>query len=257
MERDNLITLLEHYFDKYDRPGFVEDDPISIPHGFQKKADREIMGFFAAILAWGQRKTTINKCRELAGLMDGAPHDFVCNHRPADLRRMEHFVHRTFNSTDLLYFLAFFARYYREHDSLEDAFLDGATGHPFDMKASISGFSRRFFSMEHVPARTRRHIASPERNSSCKRLNMYLRWMVRDDGRGVDMGLWKRIPMSALRCPLDVHVERSARRLGLLDRRQRDWKAVEELTANLRAIDPHDPVRFDFALFGMGLEGAV
>lgn len=254
MKRSDLKEHLEYFYERYNQPGFIQDDPISIPHSFSKLQDVEIMGFFAAVLAWGQRVTTINKCKELSERMDHAPHDFMLHHEPKDLKRMVGFKHRTFNDTDLLYFIAFFRSFYEQNDSLEDAFL--VDGQSADMHAMLSRFQDNFFGIGEYPIRTRKHVASPQRKSSCKRLNMYLRWMVRRDDRGVDLGIWSRIGTDRLMCPLDVHVERSARKLGLLKRKQRDWQAVEELTANLRKLDPTDPVRYDFALFGMGLEAS-
>ena len=253
MKTSHKRDLLEHYFEKYDQKGFIPDDPISIPHQFTRKQDIEIAGFFAAIFAWGQRITIINKSNELMNLMGGRPYEFVLNHSPEDLKPFEAFKHRTFNSTDLLYFMVFLQQYYRSNESLEDAFYQNE-GKP--MKERLIQFHDAFFSLEFAPKRTRKHIANPARKSTCKRLNMYLRWMVRKDDKGVDLGIWQKIQPSELYCPLDVHVERTARKLGLLKRKQRDWEAVEELTKNLRKIDPVDPVRFDYALFGMGLENA-
>ena len=252
MRRQQLHDILEDFHDRYNRPGFIESDPISIPHSYSRKQDIEIMGLFAAVLAWGQRITTINKCRDLADRMDGEPYEFILSRSEKESRQLEGFVHRTFNDTDLIYFIEFLRHHYRESDTLEDAFLPAETDEI--IFHGLSAFRDRFFSLPHVPSRTSKHIADPRKKSTCKRLNMYLRWMVRADKRGVDFGHWKRIPMSALMCPLDVHVERSARKLGLLTRNQRDWRAVEELTSNLCQLDPEDPVRFDFALFGMGLE---
>ena len=186
-------------------------------------------------------------------MMDHAPHDFVLHHTDNDLKRLLPFVHRTFNATDLLYTVSFFRHHYSEHASLEEAFLSGMSAMDADTGPALAGFHHRFFSLPDAPARTRKHIPTPERGSTCKRMNMYLRWMVRNDDRGVDFGLWHQISPAILLCPLDVHVERVARKLGLLHRKQRDWQAVQELTAHLREIDPNDPARFDFALFGMGL----
>ena len=185
--------------------------------------------------------------------MYNSPYEFILNHKSSDLKPFEQFKHRTFNSTDALYFIAFLQHYYKEHNSLEQAFIINEAG---NMKTMLSNFNDLFFSLEFAPLRTRKHIANPMKNSTCKRLNMYLRWMVRKDDKQVDLGIWKDIETSQLMCPLDVHVERSARKLGLIKRKQRDWKTVEELTANLRKVDAIDPVRFDFALFGMGLENA-
>lgn len=211
------------------------------------------MGFWAAMLAWGQRKTIINKCTELIDLMDGAPYEFVCQHEEDDLKRFLNFKHRTFQPTDTLYFLAFFRDFYRRHESLEEAFMPAGEDEPTTESALIH-FHRRFFALPDAPRRTRKHVASPETKSACKRLNMFLRWMVRDDKNGVDFGCWKKLSPHQLICPLDVHVERVARRLGLLTRKNTDWQAALELTANLRQFDPQDPVRYDFAIFGMGLE---
>jgi len=202
------------------------------------------------MLAWGQRVTIINKSKELFELMDGAPHDFIVNHKEKDRRRFEDFKHRTFNYTDTLYFLEFLQHYYRTESTLEEAFLVKET-----MQQTLIDFQELFFSLESAPHRTRKHIATPARKSTCKRLNMFLRWMVRTNG--VDFGLWQRIATKELMVPLDVHVERVARKLGLLSRKQRDWRAVEELTGELRKLDPVDPVKYDFALFGLGVSGEL
>lgn len=245
----SLRDFLNAKVDWYDQPSFIPADPVCIPHLFSKKQDIEIAGFFAAVFAWGNRATIIAKSKELMQLMDMAPHDFCLQHREKDLERLLRFKHRTFNATDLLYFIAFFRQHYGQHRSLENAF----TRHGKDMETMLTGFHHYFFSLEHVPPRTRKHIASPERNSSCKRLNMFLRWMVREDGRGVDFGIWKQISPSQLICPLDVHVARVARRFGLLQRKQTDWTAAVELTEFLRKLDKQDPVKYDFALFGLGV----
>lgn len=252
---EKVRVVLEEFYERYNQPGFVSNDPVSVPHRFSSRQDIEIAGFFAAILGWGQRVTIINKCNDLLNRMDNAPHEFVLKKNERDLRKLETFIHRTFNGTDLLYFVEFLGNFYADHDSLEDAFLDDGkddSGSP--AYRSLASFNRRFFSLPHIPVRTRKHVASPARNASCKRLNMYLRWMVRLDRRGVDFGIWTKLRPADLMCPLDVHVERSSRMLGLLTRKQRDWKAVEELTSGLRLLDPDDPVKYDFALFGMGLE---
>ncbi|HLI92911.1 MAG TPA: TIGR02757 family protein, partial [Puia sp.] len=224
--------------------------PISIPHGFGQKQDIEIAGFFAATFSWGNRTTIISKSRELMRLMDNAPYQFVLHHTDKDLRKLLAFKHRTFNPTDLLYFIEFFRTHYSRYASLEDAFLLGGPG--WEAGAALSAFHPYFFSLEAVPPRTRKHIATPERNSSCKRLNMFLRWMVRKDPNGVDFGLWHRIPVSRLVCPLDLHAARVARRFGLLTRTTTDWAAAVELTARLAMLDPRDPVKYDFALFALG-----
>ena len=248
----SLKQFLDDHCQKYNNSDFIVNDPISIPHRFSKLQDIEISGFWIAMLAWGQRKTIINKGVELMDLMDHAPHDYVLGCTDSDLQRLTAFKHRTFNSTDSLYFVDFFKRYYQLHDSLEEAFLD-EQGNFTNMQSSIKGFHERFFHSEHAPRRTRKHVATPERNSACKRINMFLRWMVRKDDSGVDFGIWNRISPKDLICPCDVHVERTARRLGLVDRKQTDWKMALELTENLKQFDPEDPVKYDFALFGLSV----
>jgi uncharacterized protein (TIGR02757 family) len=249
----SIAALLDAAVKQYNQPGFIADDPISIPHALVRAQDREIMGFWAATLAWGQRKTIISNAQRLLQLMDGAPHDFVLNHVEKDRERFLSFKHRTFQATDTLYFLEFFQNFYQKHDSLEHAFARHLSPTDLTTESALIGFHRDFFDHPYAPARTRKHVATPERNSTCKRLNMFLRWMVRHDQAGVDLGLWRRISPAQLLIPLDVHVERVARRLGLLHRPQTDWKAVLELTENLRAFDAEDPVKYDFALFGMGV----
>lgn len=291
----DLKSFLDSKVAQYNRLGFIDNDPICIPHAFTRQQDIEIMAFMAAILAWGQRKTIINKCRELVERMDGAPYEFVTRHQDTDLKALLGFKHRTFNDTDLLYFIAFFKQHYARYESLEEAFLLrqrsaesafnadywGGSGEPsppvqataeyasaacyahesigstFVMEDALNTFRAYFFSLPDYPTRTRKHISSPRQKSACKRLNMFLRWMVRRDEQGVDFGLWRRIPMSALVCPCDVHVERVARRLKLITRKQSDWLTARELTDNLLLLDPNDPVKYDFALFGLGVEGEL
>lgn len=248
-----IPNQLNYYHDLYNQPNFIANDPISLPHAYSQQQDIEIAGFFAAILAWGQRKTIINKCQTLMQHMDNAPYDFIRNHQSSDLNAFLDFKHRTFNDTDLLYTLAFLQQHYRQYPSLETAFTRTLSAEHPDIGSALIGFHRYFFSLPQYPSRTRKHIATPERKSACKRLCMYLRWMVRRDKRGVDFGLWKNIQPAQLVCPLDVHVERVARQLGLLQRPNTDWQAALELTSQLRQLDPSDPVRFDFALFGMGI----
>jgi len=286
---NDMKDFLDRKVDEYNRPGFIENDPICIPHRFADKQDREIAAFFSAVLAWGQRKTIINKCTELFSRMDGKPFDFIRNHRETDLKQLLGFKHRTFNDTDLLYFVSFFRAHYARYDSLEDAFLPPAINTVFRMEyaescssfpeadtysssacllgklgqsnfrieQALNHFRTYFFSLPDAPLRTRKHISSPLQNSACKRLNMFLRWMVRRDDSGVDFGLWRRMVPSQLICPCDVHVERVARKLGLIQRKQSDWKTACELTENLRQLDADDPVRYDFALFGLGVEGEL
>jgi len=284
----DLKSFLDFKYDQYNRPDFIENDPICIPHLFSKKQDIEIMGFWASILAWGQRKTIINKCKELIQLMDGAPYDFILNHEETDLKRFANFKHRTFNLTDTLYFIEFFRQHYLKSDTLETAFntyksniirqefieegkyssglIESASSPCYlrDLKnnqpeiiteTALNSFRTYFFSLPDYPARTKKHISSPSQKSTCKRLNMFLRWMVRKDDRGVDFGLWTSIKPSDLICPTDLHVERVARKLKLITRKQVDWQTATELTENLRQFDPLDPVKYDFALFGLGIEG--
>ncbi|SDX62843.1 TIGR02757 family protein [Hymenobacter psychrophilus] len=252
MNHAQVRALLDEKYRRYDQPGFIALDPVSIPHQFSARADVEISALFAAVLAWGRRPTIISKCRELLQRMDNAPHQFITQHHDDDLKRLLGFCHRTFCDTDLLYFVHWLRWYYGQHASLEDAFLQGAT-----QKHRLENFHTLFFSLDDAPQRTRKHVATPARGSACKRLNMYLRWMVRPDEHGVDFGLWTRLSPADLICPCDVHVERVARRLGLLERKQVDWLAAEELTAHLRTFDPLDPVKYDFALFGLGVEGEM
>jgi uncharacterized protein (TIGR02757 family) len=185
--------------------------------------------------------------------MNGAPHDFMMNHEEKDLKRFLDFKHRTFNATDALYFIEFFKQYYKKHESLEDAFLVNQKKTSDNLESGMTAFHDLFFSLEDAPHRTKKHIASPVRKSTCKRMNMFLRWMVRRDKGGVDFGIWKQIKPAQLLCPLDVHVERVARKLGLIKRKQTDWETVLELTENLKTFDPKDPVKYDFALFGIGV----
>lgn len=249
----DIKATLDFYAAKYNAPDFIKSDPISIPHGFSKRQDIEITGLWTAVLAWGQRKIIISKAQELVQRMDGAPHDFILHHSPEDRQRLLDFKHRTFQATDTLYFLEFLQDYYRSHDSLETAFAETLGPGDATVENALTGFHNRFFSLPDAPARTTKHIATPARRSSCKRLNMFLRWMVRCDDKGVDFGLWKQIQPHQLVIPLDVHVERIARRMGLLTRPQTDWLAALELTENLRRFDPEDPVKYDFALFGIGV----
>jgi uncharacterized protein (TIGR02757 family) len=255
----NLTTDLQAFLDeqaaKYNQPGFIESDPISIPHQFSSLQDREIMGFWVAMLAWGQRKTMISSAQELVRLMDGAPFDFIRNHEEIDRKRFLDFKHRTFQPTDTLYFLEFFQQYYRREASLETAFSQFLQPDSIHVGAALTGFHELFFDLPDAPQRTRKHVATPARGSTCKRLNMFLRWMVRQDAQGVDFGMWQTIQPSQLLIPLDVHVDRIARRYGLLERKQTDWQAVLELTETLKTFDPADPVKYDFALFGMGISG--
>lgn len=252
MNSRELKSFLDDRVAVYNQPGFIENDPITIPHAFTKNGDIEIAGFFAAMLAWGQRATIINKSRELMALMDNAPHDFMVNHTLRDLKAFEKFKHRTFNSTDCLYFIRALSEHYKKNASLESAF--ALDKNDDDVEQAIINFHNTFFSLEDFPPRTKKHIATPLRKSACKRINMFLRWMVRNDDRGVDFGIWQSISPAQLICPCDLHVERVARKLKLIKRKPLDWLTAVELTKALRKFDAQDPVKYDFALFGLGIE---
>src|ERR1700759_4974639 len=281
---ENLKAFLDSKVSQYNRPDFIKNDPVSIPHLFTRKQDIEIMGFWAATLAWGQRITIINKCKELIALMDGAPYDFIINHEEPDLKKLLYFKHRTFNDVDTLYFIAFFRYHYERFDSLENAFVPitketdvmlspskhegrGLSAHPsteFRMTAEaheehavercLNYFRNYFFSLPDYPHRTKKHVSSPSQKSTCKRLNMFLRWMVRKDDCGVDFGIWNKLQPSDLIMPCDLHVDRVARKLNLIHRKQTDWQTAVELTQRLREFDPADPVKYDFALFTLGID---
>jgi uncharacterized protein (TIGR02757 family) len=250
------IRFLKDFLDEkvftFNRPSFIENDPVSIPHRYSKKEDIEISGLFAAVLAWGQRKTIIRKCEELMERMDHAPHDFILNHSERELKKFLDFKHRTFNSTDTLYFIESLRSLYKQDDSLEHAFFTSVTDR--NVEKGLIQFHDLFFQLPDHPHRTKKHLPTPARKSTCKRINMYLRWMVRKDNNGVDFGLWTKISPAQLICPCDVHVDRVARKLKLIKRKQTDWQTALELTENLRRLDPNDPVKYDFALFGLGIE---
>lgn len=252
MNQAELKELLDSNVKRYNQMGFIEMDPISIPHRYTKKQDIEIAAFWTAILSWGQRKTIINKATELFAYMDNSPYDFIVNHKEADRLAFQNFKHRTFNYDDTLYFLEFLQYHYQTNSTLEDAFL--IDDQCYSVETSLSHFQDYFMSLPHAPHRTRKHIASPARKSTCKRLNMLLRWLVREDENNVDFGIWDRIKSNQLMIPLDVHVHRVSLSLGIVNRTQKDWKTVAELTDNLRKLDPKDPVKYDYALFGMGID---
>jgi uncharacterized protein (TIGR02757 family) len=259
MDITDIKAFLDSKVAQYNQPSFIKNDPVSIPHLFTKKQDIEIMGLWASVLAWGQRITIINKCHELIKLMDGAPYDFIMNHEEPDLKKLLHFKHRTFNDTDTLYFIAFFKHHYSKYESLESAFMPpgaikGESESSEPIEKYLNHFREYFFSLPDYPHRTKKHISSPSQKSTCKRLNMFLRWMVRKDDCGVDFGIWNQIKPSDLICPCDLHVDRVARKLNLITRKQTDWQTAVELTERLREFDPADPVKYDFALFGLGIE---
>ncbi|BAV09843.1 TIGR02757 family protein [Filimonas lacunae] len=250
---ENTQEKLKDFFNRkvaqYNQPSFIKDDPVCIPHLFTKKQDIEIAAFFAATFAWGNRTIIIKKSKELMGLMDNSPHEFCLNPGVDGLKRLTEFKHRTFNATDLLYFVEFLQHHYNQHDSLETAFTRWGT----EVEAMLTGFHHYFFSLEDAPLRTRKHVATPYKGSNCKRLNMFLRWMVRRDKNGVDFGIWRTMKPSQLICPVDLHVARVAKRFQLLHRTTMDWQAALELTGYLRTLDAKDPVKYDFALFGLGV----
>jgi uncharacterized protein (TIGR02757 family) len=249
-QHSSLQQWLDTTADEMNHPDFIAEDPVSVPHRYSVVQDIEIAGFFAAIMAWGQRKTIIRKANELMQLMDDAPYDFIMHHQEIDRTRFSSFTHRTLQPADVIYLVDVLQRYYQHHQSLEDAFASAISPTDEDVIHGLNAFHHMVFDQAWVLERTRKHIASPDRKSACKRLNMYLRWMVRSDDRGVDFGLWKKINSSQLIIPLDVHVGNVGRQLNLLTRKVNDWQAAKELTECLKQFDPADPVRYDFALFG-------
>jgi uncharacterized protein (TIGR02757 family) len=251
MAAGDLKQFLENKVDEYNQPFFIKDDPVSIPHLFSKQQDIEIAGLFAAVFSWGNRTTIIMKSRELLQRMEMSPYEFCKVYNEKDLKRLKGFKHRTFNADDLFYFVEFLHHHYKTSDTLETAFSKWMGCDDDNTEKALNGFKKYFFSFEHLK-RTEKHISSPLQKSTCKRLNMFLRWMVRHDEKGVDFGIWKKISSSQLICPIDVHVARVARRIGLLKRKQTDWVAAVELTDNLKKLDANDPSKYDFALFGLG-----
>lgn len=246
-----LTSLLQ----RFNNDSFIESDPISIPHQFQVKQDIEIAGLFAAIFSWGNRTTIINKCKELLNLMDDAPYQFITQHQEKDLKKFLAFKHRTFQTTDVLHLIRFLHLHYSNDDTLESAFTNGMNQGDESVEQALNHFHEYVFSLEDSPPRTKKHIPAPKNNSSCKRLNMYLRWMVRSDASGIDFGIWKNIHPAQLVCPLDVHVLRTAKALHLIEVEKSDWKTALMLTSQLKKIDPLDPVKYDIALFGWGVSG--
>jgi len=249
LSHQELFDFLEAKYDQYNRPEFIETDPISVPHLFTRKEDIEIVAFLTAMISWGNRPSIVKDAEKLLERMDHSPYEFILSSVPTETERFESFYHRTFNGRDCIFFLESLKNIYQNHEGLESLFLpDDSTG----IKGAMCRFRSAFLEIDH-PQRSEKHIADPSRGASAKRLFMFLRWMVRNDHKGVDFGLWKKIPPSILMCPLDIHSGNVARKLGLLMRNQNDWKAVEELTANLRQFDAEDPVKYDFALFGLGV----
>ncbi|WP_306567665.1 TIGR02757 family protein [Flavobacterium lindanitolerans] len=250
MTDTELKAFLNEKVELYNNPDFIESDPIQIPHTFSIKEDIEIAGFLSSIIAWGNRKMIINNSKKMMELMGNSPYDFIMTHQDYQLERLENFVHRTFNGQDFISFIKALQNIYINHSGLETVFLKNQKGD--SMQESIHEFKKIFFEIEHLQ-RTQKHISDPLNNSAAKRINMFLRWMVRQDKKGVDFGIWKTISPSALSCPLDVHSGNVARKLGLLHRKQNDAKALAELDLQLRKLDPSDPVKYDFALFGLGV----
>jgi uncharacterized protein (TIGR02757 family) len=245
-----LKEFLDEKVELYNNPNFIESDPVQIPHLFSRKEDIEIAGFLSATIAWGNRKMIIKNAHKMMDLMGNSPYDFVMNYNENNLEKLENFVHRTFNSLDFVTFIKGLQNIYKNHDGLESVFTKNQEIN--NLQKSISDFKKIFFEIEHQN-RTQKHISDPINNSAAKRINMFLRWMIRQDNKGVDLGIWKNISPSKLSCPLDVHSGNVARKLELLTRKQNDGKALAELDFRLRELDANDPVKYDFALFGLGV----
>ena len=250
MNKSELKSFLDEKVGQYNHPNFIESDPIQIPHLFSIKEDIEIAGFLAATIAWGNRKMIVKNANQMMRLMGNAPYDFVMSHNETNLERLETFVHRTFNGNDFITFIKGLQNIYTNHKGLENAF--SLNQENDSMQKSIHEFKKLFFEVPHQN-RTQKHISDPLNNSAAKRLNMMLRWFCRKDSKGVDLGIWDSISPAKLSCPLDVHSGNVARKIGILTRKQNDAKALFELDENLRLLDPKDPVKYDFALFGLGV----
>src|SRR5690625_263536 len=242
--------FLDFRVDQFNRPEFIETDPIQIPHQFEKKEDIEIAGFLVATIAWGNREIILRNGKKMMELMWNSPYDFVRNSTEKDLENLNGFVHRTFNAIDFKFFIKGLKHIYQNYGGLEKVFSKHSQEN--STQYAIHQFKKKFFEIDH-PKRSQKHVSDPLKNSAAKRINMFLRWMVRKDSKGVDFGIWKNISPAALSCPLDVHSGRVARKLKLLTRKQNDAKALKELDENLRKLDPQDPVKYDFALFGLGI----
>ncbi len=250
MKKEELKSFLDEKVIQYNHPTFLDTDPIQIPHSFSLKEDVEISAFLTATIAWGNRKSIITNAKKLMELLNNSPFDFIMNYEDEDLARFDEFKHRTFNGEDLKFFIKSLKNIYQNHDGLEAVFKNNITDK--SLQPSISAFKKIFFEIPH-PARTTKHVSDPLKGSAAKRLNMFLRWMVRDASTGVDFGIWKTIPSAYLSCPLDVHSGNVARKLKLVKRKQNDAKALAELDKSLRKMDAQDPVKYDFALFGLGV----
>ncbi|PKV51503.1 uncharacterized protein (TIGR02757 family) [Aquimarina sp. MAR_2010_214] len=253
MKKFNTIELKNFLDEKafyYEQPKFIETDPVQIPHLYTQKEDIEISGFLTATISWGNRKSILTNSHKLMSLLGNSPYDFIMNHTEENLEGFDNFVHRTFNSTDLSYFITALQHMYTTYNDMETFFKLHEEGDNF--QTAIHNFKKEFFSLPHLP-RTEKHISDPYKNSAAKRINMFLRWMVRDTSAGVDLGIWSSLSPAQLSCPLDVHSGNVARKLGLLRRKQNDGKALLELDTKLRSLDPIDPVKYDYALFGLGV----
>ncbi len=250
LNKTELKSFLDEKVEAYNHPRFIETDPIQVPHQFTKKEDIEIAGFLTATIAWGNRKSIINNAHKMMELLEHSPYDFIMNHQDTDLEKLSPFVHRTFNGQDLVQFIKSLKHIYKTHNGLEAVF--NTYKSPESLQFAIHKLKVHFFENDHL-ARTQKHISDPLKNSAAKRINMFLRWMVRQDNSGVDFGIWNSLSPSLLSCPLDVHSGNVARKLGLLKRKQNDGKALSELDTALRRLDPNDPVKYDFALFGLGV----
>lgn len=253
--KPELKDMLDELWLRYDNPDFIEPDPISIPHSFSSQLDREVSGLLAATIAWGNRKAIVKSANRMMDYLDRRPYEFVMGASERELQLLQSYVHRTFNGADLDCFVRAIRHICTLHGSLGEWF-QSAYEQSGDMRRVMADFRTLFFTPSH-PQRSEKHLSSIEKGAACKRLNMYLRWMVRQDPHGVDFGYWSRIPASALYLPLDLHSGNVARALGLLERKQNDWKAVEEVMIGLREADPNDPVKYDYALFGVGVNGAM
>ena len=252
MNPSELKSFLDEKVVLYNNPNFIESDPVQIPHLFSLKEDIEIAGFLSSTIAWGNRKMIIKNAHKMMDLMGNTPYDFVMSHNEDQLERLESFVHRTFNGQDFISFIKGLQHIYKNHNGIEGVFSKNVNSNNLNLQNSIHEFKKVFFEIEHQN-RTQKHISDPMNGSAAKRINMMLRWFCRQDHKGVDLGIWKTISPSKLSCPLDVHSGNVARKLGLLTRKQNDGKALAELDTALRILDPNDPVKYDFALFGLGV----
>nr|WP_252723897.1 TIGR02757 family protein [Winogradskyella psychrotolerans] len=250
LKTSELKNFLDEKVNLYNNPKFIESDPIQIPHQFSKKEDIEIAAFLAATIAWGNRKSIIKNANRMMELLDHSPFEFIMQHQASDLEKLSSFVHRTFNGNDFMQFVESLQHLYKNHNGLEAVFFKYAEKD--SLQKSIHEFKKVFFEIPHLE-RTQKHVSDPLKNSAAKRINMFLRWMIRNDNNGVDFGIWKSLSPAQLSCPLDVHSGNVARKLGLLNRKQNDGKALAELDKALRKLDPTDPVKYDFALFGLGV----